>query len=119
MHGKKNETVLHVKKDLESGTLILRSEGIVNCSVDNFITLCLYDTKAMMEIDKDVEYSELKDIINNKYVILYLRAKGVFPVAAREMLTIINHEKLQDGGAYIVATSYEDDEKFPGILNKL
>lgn len=74
--------------------------------MDDFITLCLYDTKAMTEIDKDLECSELKDIINKKYVLLYLRAKGVFPVAAREMLNVLDYIKESDGSAYIIGTSY-------------
>lgn len=69
--GKKQESLVHTKVNDQSKIKMLRSEGILNCNLDDAILLTLFDEKSALTLSKSLEVSSLKDIIYDEYYIFY------------------------------------------------
>lgn len=59
---------------------MLRSEGILNCSLDNAILLTLFDEKSALALSKSLEVSKLRDIIYENYFIFYNVVSKIGPL---------------------------------------
>lgn len=59
---------------------MLRSEGVLNCNLENAILLTLFDEKSALELSKQLEVSQMKDIIYEDYFIFYNVVSKIGPI---------------------------------------
>lgn len=71
---------MHTKIHDQTKIKMLRSEGILNCNLDDAILLTLFDEKAALTLSKSLEVSSLKDIIYDNYYVFYNVISKIGPI---------------------------------------
>jgi len=102
----KDDVSVNKKVDSETGLDIIRGEGVVPLTPQEIKKILFYDSKALLEFDKNKESIDIIENINDVYWVAHTRIKSPsFMVTPREAVVLAHWVEDADGTIYIVGRS--------------